>query len=85
MAETTGLVQQLKVDTTGVAYAYVGANLSNVTLLTVQRLAGDTREQASLKDGIVSALAAAMVAYRQVSAVHGDTDSEITELIVEPV
>lgn len=85
MAETTGLVQQLKVDTTGVAYAYVGANLSNVTLLTVQRLASDTRERASLKDDIVNALSAAMVAYRQVSAVHGDTDSEITELIVEPV
>ena len=39
MAETTGLVQQLKVDTTGVAYAYIGANLSNVTALTVQRSA----------------------------------------------
>ena len=34
---------------------------------------------------MVNALSAAMVAYRQVSAVHGDTDSEITELIIEPV
>ena len=86
MAATTGLVQQLKVDSSGgVAYAYIGANLSNVTLLIVQRLAADTREQASLKDDMVNALAAAMVAYRQVSAVHGDTDSEITELIIEPV
>jgi hypothetical protein len=85
MAETTGLVQQLKVDISGVAYAFIGPNQANVTSLAVQRTAGDTREQASVKDDIVAALAAAMVAYRPVTAVHGDTDSLITQLRVEPV
>ncbi len=85
MAETTGLVQQLKVDISGTAYALIGPNQSNVTSLVVQRAAGDTREQASVKDDIVNALAAAMTAYRQVTAVHGDTDSFITQLRVDPV
>jgi hypothetical protein len=85
MAETTGLVQQLKVDTSGIAIALIGPNVNNVTALLVQRVAGDTREQASAKDDIVNALAAAMVAYRQVVAVHGDTDSVITQLRIEPV
>lgn len=85
MAETTGLVQQLKVDIGGVSYVLIGPNQSNVTSLVVQRTAGDTREQASVKDDIVNALAAAMVAYRQVTAVHGDTDSFITQLRVDPV
>lgn len=85
MAETTGLVQQLKVDIGGVSYVLIGPNQSNVTSLTVQRTASDTREQASVKDDIVNALGAAMVAYRQVTAVHGDTDSSITQLRVDPV
>jgi hypothetical protein len=84
MAETTGLVQQLKVDTTGVARTLIGPNVSNVTALMVQRTSGDSREAASGKDDIVNALAAAMVAYREVVAVHGDTDSFITQLRIDP-
>ena len=86
MAETTGLVQQLKVDTTtSIAQALIGPNANNVTALMVQRTAADSREVASSKDDIVNALAAAMVAYREVVAVHGDTDSFITQLRIEPV
>ena len=85
MAETTGLVQQLKVDTSGVAVALVGPNVSNVTTLLVQRLGSDSREQASAKDDIINALAAAMVTYREVVAVHGDSDSAITQLRIDPV
>ena len=51
----------------------------------VQRTSGDSREAASGKDDIVNALAAAMVAYREVVAVHGDTDSFITQLRINPV
>ena len=43
MAETTGLVQQLKVDIGGVSYVLIGPNQSNVTSLTVQRTASETR------------------------------------------
>jgi ABC-type sulfate transport system substrate-binding protein len=85
VAEATGLVQQLKVDIDGIAHAMIGPNASNVTALNVQRSAADTREQASVKDDIVNALAAAMVTYRQVTAVHGDTDSFITQLSIQPV
>lgn len=85
MAETTGLVQQLKVDTTGITRTLIGPNVSNVTALMVQRTSGDSREVASAKDNIVNALAAAMVAYREVVAVHGDTDSFVTQLRIDPV
>ena len=50
-----------------------------------ERTSGDSREAASGKDDIVNALAAAMVAYREVVAVHGDTDSFITQLRIDPV
>ena len=85
MAETRGLVQQLKVYASGATIALVGPNPTNVTTLIVQRLAADTREQASGKDDIVNAMAAAMVAYREVVAVHGDADSRVTQLRIEPV
>ena len=85
MAETTGLVQQLKVDTTGMTRTLIGPNVSNVTALLVQRTSADSREVASAKDVITNALAAAMVAYREVVAVHGDTDSFITQLRIDPV
>jgi hypothetical protein len=85
MAETRGLVQRLKVNTDGSAVALIGPNLTNMTALNVTRTAADTREQASTKDDIVSGLAAAMVAYREVVAVHGVADSNITQLRIEPV
>ena len=85
MAETRGLVQRLKVSTGGVTYAYVGATANNTAAFFVQRTSGDTREQASMKDDIVSALAAAQAAYREVVVVHGDGASEITTLRIEPV
>jgi hypothetical protein len=85
MAETSGLVQQLKVYTSGITIALVGPNINNVTTLQVTRVPADSREAASAKDDMVSALAAAQVAYREVVAVHGDTSSDITQLRIEPV
>lgn len=86
MAETRGLVQQLKTYVSlGTTFALIGPNSTNTTTLYVLRSAGDSREAASMKDDMVSTLAAAQVAYREVVAVHGDTDSEITQLRIEPV
>ena len=85
MAETRGLVQQLKVYQTGTAIALIGPNGTNTTALSIQRSVADSRELASMKDDMVNALAAAQVAYREVVAVHGDTDSGITQIRIEPV
>jgi hypothetical protein len=85
MADTRGLVQQLKVYATGVTIALVGPTPTNVTTLFVERLASDSREEASAKDNIVGAMSDAMVTYREVVAVHASTGSAITQLRIEPV
>lgn len=85
MAETTGLVQKLKMNVGTATYVYIGPSPTNTSALFVTRTAGDTAEQASVKDDIVAALASAMVARREVVAIHPDTSSEVTGLRIDPV
>lgn len=84
MAETKGLVQRLKMNVGAATYVYIGPAPTNASAFFVNRAAGDTAEQASIKDDIVAALASAMVARREVVAIHADTGSEITGLRIDP-
>lgn len=86
MADTKGLVQKLKMNVgTATTYVYIGPSPTNTSPFFVSRVAGDTAEQASVKDDIVATLASAMVARREVVAIHADTSSEVTGLRIDPV
>jgi hypothetical protein len=83
MAETTGLVQRLSIVGKTATCVWIGPNPSNTTalLITNDGSAGDSAFAASL----IEALAAASANYRQVAALHGDSDSKITSLRIDPV
>jgi hypothetical protein len=83
MAETTGLVQRLSIIGKTATCVWIGANPTNTEALVVTNdgSAGDSAFAASM----IEALAAASANYRQVVAVHGDSDSKITSLRIEPV
>ncbi len=85
MAETKGLVQKLKVTVGSATFLYVGPSPTNTSLFFIQRTAGDTAEQASVKDDMVAALASAMVARREVVAIHAVNSAEVTGLRIDPV
>jgi hypothetical protein len=85
VAETKGLVQKLKLNVGTATFVYIGPSPTNTSALFVTRAAGDTAEQASVKDDMVAALASAMVARREVVAIHANTSSEVTGLRIDPV
>ena len=84
MAETRGLVQKLKVSAGGATFLFVGPSPTNTSPFSITRGAADTAVNASVKDDMVAAAAAAMVAGREVTVVHGDTSSEATSLRIDP-
>ncbi len=84
MAETKGLVQKLKIDSGGATWLYVGPSPTNTAIFFITRGAGDTAVQASVKDDMVAAASAAMVARREVVAVHDVASSEVTTLRIDP-
>lgn len=82
MAETTGLVQKLFIGGT-FACAWIGPTPNNTSLLLVQNdgsVAG-----AAFAGAAMETLAAASTNYRSVVAVHGNSDSTITALRIDPV
>ncbi len=86
MAETRGLVQKLKILPTGsVAYVYVGPSATNTTLLYISRSPNDSAAQGAFKNSMLDAISAALVNRREVVATHGDTDSQITDMRIDPL
>lgn len=83
MAETTGLVQRLSILSDTVTCAWIGPNLTNSEVLVVSN--DGTPSDTAFATSIIQALAAASANYRQVVAVHGDSDAKITSLRIEPV
>ncbi|WP_158887092.1 hypothetical protein [Amycolatopsis anabasis] len=83
MAETIGLVQRLTVVSNTLTCTWIGPTPNNTALLTVTNdsSAADTAFAANL----VQTLAAAATNYRAVAAIHGDNDSKITSVRVDPV
>ena len=88
MAETAGLVQKLQIlpgtGTTSYACAWIGATPSNTALLFVDRKDTDAEHIGAFKNSMADTLATAMVARREVIAIHGTSDSRITGLRIDP-
>ena len=85
MAETVGIVQQLTVlPSLAMACAWIGPTPSNTALLFVRRDAGESNASGSFENSLIDALVAATVSRREVVAIHGDNDSQITSLRIDP-
>ncbi len=95
MAQTTGLVQKLTIIpqqmispspglNPALCCVWLGVSPTNSALLLVQQQATDSAQAGSFKASMVEALAAAQVNRREVVAQHGDNDSAITSLTVNP-
>ena len=83
MAETTGLVQRLSILSATTACVWIGPTPNNVELLVVTN-DGSTADSA-FAGNLVQILAAASTNYRAIVATHGDSDSKITSLRIDPV
>lgn len=85
MATTTGLVQSLRVDpASGLCCVWIGPSPSSTSLLFVVRKSADSTQVGQLKAAMVEGIISAHVARREVSASHGNSDSEITSLGIGP-
>jgi hypothetical protein len=89
MAQVTGLVQRLTI-IPGVGTAdslcclWVGASPTNSTLLAVVQKGTDSAQTGSFVGAMVEALVAAQVNRREVVVFHGDSDSLVTSVTVNP-
>ncbi len=83
MAETAGLVQRLTIAGKTSSCVWIGPTQDNVEALVISN--DGTTPSVAFADSLVQALAAAATNYRQVVAVHGDSDTIITSLRIEPV
>jgi hypothetical protein len=85
MAQTTGLIQYLSVaPSSPVACVLIGPSPSNTELLGVTVASGDSAATLAYKSSMIEALATAMIARREVTATHGDSDAIITSVAVNP-
>ena len=82
MAETTGLVQRLTVGSS-VSCVWIGPNPTNSTLLIVSN--NGSPADVAFAASLVHTLASAATNYRSIAAIHGNNDSTITALRVDPV
>jgi hypothetical protein len=83
MAQTTGLVQYLAViPSAPVACVRIGPSPANSELLAVNTASGDSAATLAYKSSMIEALATAMVARREVTATHGDSDALISSVVV---
>ena len=85
MAETAGLVQRLTVlPDSAMACAWIGPSPTNTELLFVARTSSDSTHQGAFKSSIVDALMTAVASRREVVAIRGNNDAEITGLRIDP-
>lgn len=84
MAETTGLVHRLWISKDGLACIWIGPNPTIAELLALGN-DDDSPSVSAFKSSILDALTTAMVYRREVVAFHGDNDSYITDLRIEPL
>lgn len=85
MAETAGLVQKLTViPGAAMACAWIGPTPTNTELLFVLRDSADSVDEGAFKSSIVDALMTAVASRREVVAIHGTSDAEITGLRIDP-
>jgi hypothetical protein len=83
MAETTGLVQKLTVVSTTITCVWIGPTATNNSLLWVS--SDGSAAGSAFAANLIQTLAAAATNYRSVAATHGNSDSQITAVRVDPV
>jgi uncharacterized protein (DUF697 family) len=83
MAETNGIVQRLTVVSTTLTCVWIGPTAANMALLTVNN--DGSAAGSAFAANLVQTLAAAATNYRSVAASHGDSDSQITSVRIDPV
>ena len=83
MAETTGLVQRISILTELVTCVWIGPTPTNTEGLLIAN--DGTSQDSAFANTLIQTLAAAATNYRQVVAVHGNSDSRITSLRIEPI
>ncbi len=83
MAETIGLVQRLSILTDTVTCVWIGPTPDNTEVLLVSNDGSTT--DASFANSMIHALASASTNYREVAAVHGDSDATVTSVRIEPI
>lgn len=81
--DTAGLVQQLTLLSPSAACAWIGPTAANSTLLVVTN--DGSSAGIAYSGSLVHALATAASNYRAVVATHGDSDSTISSLHIDPV
>jgi hypothetical protein len=89
MAQVTGLVQRLTIipgagTADSVCCLWVGASPTNTTLLAVVQKATDSAQAGSFIGAMVETLVAAQVNRREVIVVHGDSDSLVISVTLNP-
>lgn len=79
MAQTSGLVQRLKVTPPPIlAWVYIGPTPIDTDVLVVFQGFNAGPEDAAFNASLVDALATALVSQKQVIATHGNNDIEIS-------
>ena len=82
MAETTGLVQRLSIGE-NITCVWIGPTPNNAELLLVSNNGSTT--DVAFAGTLIETLATALTNYRAVAASHGNNDSKITALRIDPV
>jgi hypothetical protein len=83
MADTIGLVQRINIASDNATCVWIGPTPNNAELLLITN--DGTSQTSAFANTLIQVLIAAATNYRQVIAVHGDSDAIITSVRVEPV
>lgn len=86
MAETTGLVQGVKINPPlQAAFAFIGPSAANNEIFFVLRTDNDSDALGSFKSNIVDGLTTALFGCRTVVVVHAANSAEILGFRIDPV
>jgi hypothetical protein len=83
MAETTGLVQRIKIMSETTTCVWIGPTPNNTEVLLVTN--DSSSQDSGFASTLIQILGAASTNYRQVTAEHGNSDAKITSLRLEPI
>jgi hypothetical protein len=83
MVETIGLVQRLSILSDTVTCVWIGPTPDNIEILVVMN--DGSALDASFATSMIQALATAATNYREVVAVHDDSDATITTVRIDPI
>jgi hypothetical protein len=83
MAESIGLVQRLSILTDTITCVWIGPTPDNTEILLVSN--DGSAADANFASSMIHVLASASTNYREVVAVHGDSDATVTSVRLEPI